>query len=79
MAQGGDIVRPHPTHTHRTRPVATQVDTALALCKEVQAILRPELRLLVMSATLGPTLIDSLTTLLCPEEPAGERCLEAVT
>ena len=55
------------------------MDTALALCKEVQAILRPELRLLVMSATLGPTLIDSLTTLLCPEEPAGERCLEAVT
>jgi hypothetical protein len=48
----------------------TQVDTALALCKEVQAILRPELRLLVMSATLGPTLIDSLTTLLRPEPEA---------
>lgn len=29
-----------------------QADLALALCREVQAVLRPELRLLVMSATL---------------------------
>jgi ATP-dependent helicase HrpB len=48
------------------------VDTALTMCKEVQTMLRPELRLLVMSATLGPTLIDRLSTLLRPGEGEGE-------
>lgn len=65
----------HPL-THRMDR-RTQVDTALALCKEVQTILRPELRLLVMSATLGPTLIDSLTTLLRPE-PAADAATDTL-
>ena len=43
---------------------SVEVDTALALCREVQLLLRPELRLVVMSATLGPALSHTLTTLL---------------
>jgi ATP-dependent helicase HrpB len=43
---------------------SVEVDTALTLCREVQTLLRPDLRLVVMSATLGSTLTDTLTRLL---------------
>ena len=38
---------------------SVDADLALALCREAQQVLRPDLRLVVMSATLGDGLASS--------------------
>lgn len=43
---------------------SVDADLCLALCREAQAALRPDLRLLVMSATLGGELAPSVASLL---------------
>ena len=55
---------------------SVDADLCLALCREAQRALRPSLRLLVMSATLGDALSSKLSQLLgaCPVISSEGRC-----
>ena len=55
---------------------SVDADLALALCREAQQVLRPDLRLVVMSATLGDGLAASVSALLggCPTLTSEGRC-----
>ncbi|EOD26637.1 hypothetical protein EMIHUDRAFT_236680 [Emiliania huxleyi CCMP1516] len=55
---------------------SVDADLALALCREAQAELRPELRLVVMSATLGEALGPAVAATLggCPTLTSDGRC-----
>ncbi|EOD07248.1 hypothetical protein EMIHUDRAFT_62179 [Emiliania huxleyi CCMP1516] len=55
---------------------SVDADLALALCREAQTELRPELRLVVMSATLGEALGPAVAATLggCPTLTSDGRC-----
>ena len=55
---------------------SVDADLCLALCREAQLALRPSLRLLIMSATLGGELTSEVSTLLgdCPALSSEGRC-----
>ena len=55
---------------------SVDADLALALCREAQREIRPDLRLVVMSATLGDALAPAVAALLggCPTLTSEGRC-----